>query len=67
MLAVGLVGYFMLLALLTDVLSDEIISEEMIRTLASAIGLVLAVPVTTTIAAATVAPAVRAPEGSTAA
>ena len=42
---------------LLDVLSDEIISEEIMRTLASAIGLVLAVPVTTAIAAATVAPA----------
>lgn len=51
---------------LLDVLSDEIISEEIIRTLASAIGLVLAVPVTTAIAAATVAPAVRAPEGAAA-
>ncbi|WP_107766752.1 YibE/F family protein [Nocardioides terrigena] len=55
---------------LLDVLSDELISEEIIRTLASAIGLVLAVPVTTAIAAATVAPAVHqragaaAPEGS---
>ncbi|KRF06748.1 hypothetical protein ASG88_19245 [Nocardioides sp. Soil777] len=44
---------------LLDVLSDELISEEIIRTLASAIGLVLAVPVTTAIAAATVAPAVH--------
>jgi uncharacterized membrane protein len=42
---------------LLDVLSDEIIAEEIMRTLASAIGLVLAVPVTTAIAAATVAPA----------
>ncbi len=49
---------------LLDVLSDEIISEEIIRTLASAIGLVLAVPVTTAIAAATVAPAVHQPEGA---
>ncbi|WP_200958230.1 YibE/F family protein [Nocardioides sp. Soil805] len=47
---------------LLDVLSDEIISEEIIRTLASAIGLVLAVPVTTAIAAATVAPALPAAE-----
>lgn len=47
---------------LLDVLSDEIIAEEIIRTLASAIGLVLAVPVTTAIAAATVAPAVPADE-----
>lgn len=52
---------------LLDVLSDELISEEIIRTLASAIGLVLAVPVTTAIAAATVAPAVLAPEGPAAA
>jgi uncharacterized membrane protein len=49
---------------LLDVLSDEIISEEIIRTLASAIGLVLAVPVTTAIAVATVAPAVPGPDGS---
>ncbi|PUA79080.1 YibE/F family protein [Nocardioides currus] len=48
---------------LIDVLSDEAIAEEVARTLASAIGLVLAVPVTTAIAAATVAPAVR-PDGS---
>jgi uncharacterized membrane protein len=44
---------------LIDVLSDEAIAEEVARTLASAIGLVLAVPATTAIAAATVAPAVR--------
>jgi uncharacterized membrane protein len=44
---------------LMDVLSDEAIAEEVARTLASAIGLVLAVPATTAIAAATVAPAVR--------
>ncbi|EON24761.1 YibE/F family protein [Nocardioides sp. CF8] len=44
---------------LIDILSDEAIAEEVARTLASAIGLVLAVPVTTAIAAATVAPAVR--------
>jgi uncharacterized membrane protein len=49
---------------LLDVLSDEIISEEIMRTLASAIGLVLAVPVTTAIAAATVAPAADAAESS---
>jgi uncharacterized membrane protein len=48
---------------LLDVL-NEIISEEIIRTLASAIGLVLAVPVTTAIAVATVAPAVPGPDGS---
>ena len=45
---------------LIDVLSDEAIAEEVARTLASAIGLVLAVPITTAIAAATVAPATRA-------
>ncbi len=45
-------------------LSDELIAEEIIRTLASAIGLVLAVPVTTAIAAATVAPAVHQREGA---
>lgn len=39
-----------------DLLSTEDIAEEVIRTLASAIGLVLAVPVTTAIAVATVAP-----------
>ena len=44
---------------LIDVLSDEAIAEEVARTLASAIGLVLAVPATTAIAAATVAPAIR--------
>ena len=50
---------------LIDLLSDEAIAEEVARTLASAIGLVLAVPATTAIAAATVAPAVRAePAGS---
>ena len=52
---------------LLDVLSDEIIAEEIIRTLASAIGLVLAVPVTTAIAAATVASAAPDPERSAAA
>ena len=41
---------------LIDVLSDEAIAEEVARTLASAIGLVLAVPATTAIAAATAAP-----------
>ena len=51
---------------LIDVLSDEAIAEEVARTLASAIGLVLAVPATTAIAAATVAPAVRGapPDGT---
>lgn len=37
-----------------DVVSDDLISEEVVRTLASVIGLVLAVPVTTGIAAMTV-------------
>jgi uncharacterized membrane protein len=37
-----------------DVLTDEAIAEEVLRTLASAIGLVLAVPATTAIAVATV-------------
>jgi uncharacterized membrane protein len=40
-----------------DLLTDEAIAEEVLRTLASAIGLVLAVPATTAIATATVAPA----------
>lgn len=39
---------------LLDVLSDDLISEEVVRTLASGIGLVLAVPITTGIAALTV-------------
>jgi uncharacterized membrane protein len=42
---------------LLDVLSDEVIAEEVMRTLASAIGLVLAVPATTLVAALTVGPA----------
>lgn len=42
---------------LLDVLSDEVIAEEVMRTLASAIGLVLAVPATTAVAALTVGPA----------
>ncbi|MCH1866063.1 YibE/F family protein [Nocardioides sp. CFH 31398] len=41
---------------LTEVLTDEVVAEEIVRTLASAIGLVLAVPVTTGIAALTVRP-----------
>ena len=41
---------------LIDLLSSEDIAEEVTRTLSSAIGLVLAVPVTTAIAVATVAP-----------
>lgn len=40
-----------------DLLQTESMSEEIVRTLASAIGLVLAVPVTTAIAALTVGPA----------
>ena len=43
-----------------DLLPDEAIAEELLRTLAAAIGLVLAGPATTAIAAGTVAPAVRA-------
>lgn len=43
-----------------DLLSTEDIATEVIRTLCSAIGLVLAVPVTTAIAASTVSGAVRA-------
>jgi uncharacterized membrane protein len=39
---------------LLDLISDEAIAEEIVRTLASALGLVLAVPVTTAIAVATV-------------
>jgi len=39
-----------------ELLSTEDIAEEIVRTLASAIGLVLAVPITTAIAVATVAP-----------
>ena len=45
-------------------LGDEAISEEIVRTLASAIGLVLAVPLTTAIAALTVSGPVRAAAGS---
>ena len=51
---------------LLDLLTDEAIAEEVLRTLASAIGLVLAVPATTAIATATVAPA-RRPEPAPAA
>jgi uncharacterized membrane protein len=40
-----------------DTLADEAIATEVLRTLASAVGLVLAVPITTAIAAATVGPA----------
>jgi len=43
-----------------DLLTDEAIAEEVLRTLASAIGLVLAVPATTAIAAGTVAATVPA-------
>lgn len=39
-----------------EVITDEQVAEELVRTLASAIGLVLAVPITTAIAAATVRP-----------
>ncbi|WP_299058412.1 YibE/F family protein [uncultured Nocardioides sp.] len=41
---------------LSEVLTDEVVAEEIVRTLASAIGLVLAVPVTTGIAVLTVRP-----------
>lgn len=44
---------------LGDLLTNEAVAEELARTLASAIGLVLAVPATTAIAAATVAGPVR--------
>jgi uncharacterized membrane protein len=40
-----------------DLLSNEAIAEEVVRTLASGIGLVLAVPITTAIAAAVASPA----------
>ena len=49
---------------LLDLLSNEDIAEEVIRTLASAIGLVLAVPATTAIAVAVVAPRRRRPRTS---
>jgi uncharacterized membrane protein len=41
---------------LLDLLSNEAIAEEVVRTLASALGLVLAVPITTAIAAAAASP-----------
>lgn len=41
---------------LLDLLSNEAIAEEIVRTLASALGLVLAVPITTAIAAAAASP-----------
>ena len=44
---------------LLDLLSSEAIAEEIVRTLASAIGPVLAVPFTTAIAAAVASPASR--------
>jgi uncharacterized membrane protein len=44
---------------LLDLISSEDISEEIVRTLASGIGLVLAVPITTGIAAAVASPASR--------
>ncbi|MDQ1105461.1 YibE/F family protein [Nocardioides zeae] len=53
-------GVLLLLSLydrpIADVLSSDMLSEEVVRTLASAIGLVASVPITTAIAAATVAP-----------
>ena len=49
-----------------DVVSSDAIAEEIVRTLASAIGLVLAVPATTAIAAATVSGASTARDGSAA-
>jgi uncharacterized membrane protein len=51
---------------LAALLSDESVSEEIVRTLAAGIGLVLAVPVTTGIAALTVA-GPTAPDGTSAA
>ena len=45
-----------------DVLTSETLAEEIVRTLASGIGLVLAVPITTAIAVATVTGPVREPE-----
>ncbi len=48
---------------LSQLLSSEVIAEEIVRTLASGIGLVLAVPVTTAIAALTVT-GPREPDGS---
>ena len=50
----------------TDVVSSDAIAEEIVRTLASAVGLVLAVPATTAIAAATVTGAATARAGSAA-
>ena len=49
-----------------DLLSTEGIAEELVRTLASGIGVVLAVPVTTAIAAAIASPAAygRAPRAA---
>ncbi|HWU22662.1 MAG TPA: YibE/F family protein [Nocardioides sp.] len=48
---------------MTRLLSHEQLAEEIVRTLASAIGLVLAVPVTTALAALLVSPGVRTPAG----
>lgn len=45
-----------------ELLSSETLAEEVVRTLASAIGLVLAVPITTAVAVATVAGPERRPE-----
>jgi uncharacterized membrane protein len=49
---------------LLDLMSDEAIAEEIVRTLASGIGLVLAVPITTAIAAAVASPASAASAGT---
>ena len=46
-----------------ELLSSESLAEEVVRTLASAIGLVLAVPITTAIAVATVAGPLPEPGG----
>jgi uncharacterized membrane protein len=48
---------------LVDLVSTEQLAEEIVRTLASAIGLVLAVPVTTALAALLAAPGGRQPAG----
>lgn len=62
-------GVLMLLSLydrpILDVISSDMLTEEIVRTLASAIGLVASVPITTAIAAATVSGPVRErPSGS---
>lgn len=65
------IAALMLIALydrsLVDVVSSDAIAEEIVRTLSSAIGLVLAVPVTTAIAVATVSGGATARGGSDAA